>query len=252
MRLKKLCLSNNMDNETEQSLLDLVKQNYDEIAEDFNQTRQKVIWPELVRLAEMVQRGDSVLDAGCGNGRLLQVFRLKPVRYVGVDNNYKFIEFARSSWAVPNGRFVYGDILDLDGNPAITEKFDYIFCVAVIHNLPGMNIRIKAIRQMVKKLKPGGKIILTAWQFWNKPEHLLQLAKYTCLKMAGKHRMDWGDFMFEWAKSGSKRYYHAFTLGELIECAVRAGIEIEKAYKDNYNYYLIGKQAKTGNEHPHI
>ncbi len=66
-----------IDNLRKNNLLDLVKRNYQEIAEDFDTTRKKYLWPELVKLASMVKAGDRILDVGCGNGRLIEAFRDK-------------------------------------------------------------------------------------------------------------------------------------------------------------------------------
>ena len=56
-----------MDKQTQKNLLELVKRNYGEIAADFDLTRKKDLWPELIKLSEMVKNGDRVLDVGCSN-----------------------------------------------------------------------------------------------------------------------------------------------------------------------------------------
>ena len=55
--------------------------------------------------------------------------------------------------------------------------------------------------------------------------------------------MDFGDILFDWKNSQgektSKRYYHAFKKGELKRVIKKAGLKIEKIYKDKYNYYAL-------------
>ncbi|MDO8667484.1 MAG: class I SAM-dependent methyltransferase [bacterium] len=240
-----------MNKQTQQNLLNMVKSNYEEIADDFDASRKKTLWPELIKLAGSVRDGDKVLDAGCGNGRLLAAFAEKNISYLGVDNSRKLIEAAKRNQelGIKNQEFLVGDILELD---KISEKdFDYVFCIAVWHHLPGEDSRIRALEQIKNKLKPasagsargGGKAIITVWNLWHKKKYRRLIFKFAILKILGRNKMDFGDILFDWknslAENISRRYYHAFTKGELKKTAVRAGFKINKLYKDKYNYYLI-------------
>ncbi|MFA6307015.1 MAG: class I SAM-dependent methyltransferase [Patescibacteria group bacterium] len=252
-----------MDKQTQKNLLELVKRNYEEIAEDFDITRKKPLWPELVKLAGMVKDGDKILDVGCGNGRLLQAFVNKRIEYLGVDNSERLIEAARKNMdfrlstgqaslcgndkeemAARNDKYAVVDILELDKLPE--NNFDYVFCVAVLHHLPGNDLRVRALEQMKGKLKPGGKIIITVWNLWNQKKFRRLILKYGLLKLAGRHKMDFGDILFNWKNNKGeqigRRYYHAFTKNQLKKLALAAGLKIEKIYKDKYNYYsVLGK-----------
>ncbi|MBI2459383.1 MAG: class I SAM-dependent methyltransferase [Parcubacteria group bacterium] len=277
-----------MDKQTEKYLLNLVKRNYEEIAADFDLTRKKQLWPELLRLTEPVKNGDRVLDVGCGNGRLLEAFGEKKISYLGVDNSEKLIETARKNfqfsifnfqtnpnfqfsnkiqntrpyqnasptessarsgadgfWRGTFGRAKYkfqvADILQLDKLPE--RNFAYVFCIAVLHHLPGENLRIKALEQMKNKINKNGQIILTVWNLWKQAKFRKLIFKYGLLKLIGKNKMDWDDILFNWKNNlgqpVSRRYYHTFTKKELKKLAVRAGLKIEKLSKDKYNYYAV-------------
>ncbi len=240
-----------MDKQTRQTLLDLVKRNYGEIAVDFDMTRKKYLWPELVKLAGMVKDGDRVLDIGCGNGRLAGAFRDKKINYLGVDNSEALIEFAKKNYireiasspsTVPrNDRWVVADILELDKLPE--RDFAYVFCIAVLHHLPGSELRLKALEQMNSKIKPGGKIVVTVWNLWSRPKFRKLILKFWLLKLTGKNKMDFGDILFDWKNGAgqplSQRYYHAFSQAEIKKTVEKAGLRLEKLYYDKYNYYLI-------------
>jgi len=233
-----------MEISTQKELLDIVKKNYDDIAEDFDETRKKILWPELMKLAEAVPAGSYVLDAGCGNGRLLHAFALKKIHYVGIDESKKLIDIARKRWQVPDGKFLLGDILELDCASEIEdEKYDYIFCVAVLHHIPGTSLRIKFIRQLADKLKSDGRMIITVWNLWPNWKYFKIILTYALKKLAGMNAMDYGDIVFNWRNNeGMKRYYHAFRMPSLKRLAGRSDMKIEKLYKDKHNYYLILKK----------
>lgn len=236
-----------MDQPTQQKLLDLVRENYDEIAVSFNTTRTKYLWPGLVKLTAPVKDGDRILDVGCGNGRLLQALTGKNIEYLGLDDSVKLIEAAKNNWKMSTNlrdgdwRFINGNILKLDKQPE--KDFNYVFCVAVLHHLPGENLRVEALRQMKEKISSDGQVIITVWNLWSQLKFRRLIIKFAISKIFGKNRMDFGDILFNWKNSQgqavSQRYYHAFTERGLRKVAARAGLRVKKLSKDKYNYYII-------------
>ena len=225
-----------MDRKTQNELLEIVRRNYSQIADDFSETRRKYLWPEIVRQAAAVKDGDRVLDVGCGNGRLLEALRDKNVDYLGVDASKELLEIAGKHYT--GHKFAAGDILRLGEIPDV--GFDYVFCLAVLHHLPGSDLRVAALKQLKNKIKPDGKIILTVWNLWSRKKYRRLIWKFTLLKILKKNKMDFGDIVFDWKNEADKtRYYHAFRLGELRRIIKRAGLKIEKLYKDEYNYYAV-------------
>jgi len=217
-------------------IMELNKRFYDLMAEEFSRTRANV-WEEFRSLSEYFQTGDKVLDLGCGNGRFfnLAVQPDRQVQYWGVDNSEKLIQLARQNY--PAGQFVVGDGLEL---PFAEDFFDKVLCVAVLHHLPGYEMRREFLRQAHRTLKKGGLLVLAVWVAWPRRRYLGLAAKYFWLKLAGRSKLDWGDFYEPWdnkARSPSLsqqavsgrgvRYFHNFSVSELRSLLEDSGFVIE-------------------------
>jgi len=246
-------------------ILDDNRKTYDEIAGDFSRTRAD-IWQEFDIFSEYIKDGDKILDLGCGNGRLINLFKYKKINYLGVDNSKKLLEFARLKY--PNYEFLLFDGLKI---PAKANQFDTVFCIAVFHHIPSKHLRLDFLEEIKRVLKPGGRVILTVWSFFagwqielNKREKLL--INYTLIALIGKTfgrifglfkdaaQLDFGDIFMPWGSElfGSQdkcpeRYIHFFTKFGLKRCFRKVGLYIEKSGflkrgKDNYNLYIIARK----------
>lgn len=234
-----------MKAEKVQKLLTMVRRNYQEIATDFDITRKKEIWPEIRVLAEKVKDGDRVLDLGCGNGRLLEALKEKQINYLGVDNSANLISLAKNNY--PHKQFIVADILDLDSSDeVIGDDYDFIFCLAVLQHLPGEELRVRALKEMAKRLKESGEIIISNWNLWAFKKHRQQLIKNYFLKLFGHYEFEANDLIFPWKNSQGEektnRYYHAFTKRELKKLARLAGFKILSCKKERNNFWLILKK----------
>ena len=229
----------NMNKQTQKELLEIVKKNYEEIAEQFNETRKKHLWPELVELVKGINSGDSVLDIGCGNGRLLEALQDKQVNYLGIDSSAKLIELARVKY--PNMKFAVGDVLELSQIPEI--NFNYVFCIAVLQHIPSRKLQIDAVRQLRNKINENGRVVISVWNMWAQKKYRRLVLKFALLKLIKKNKMELGDILFDWKNAQgmvvSKRYYHAFYKMELKRICKQAGFKVEKVYSDPYNYYAV-------------
>lgn len=240
--------ANYMKSEIAIKILDLVRRNYEEIAVDFDLTRQKEIWPELKNLAASVRDGDRVLDAGCGNGRLLNALSGKKIDYLGVDNNVELLELAAKNH--PGFHFVRSDLLSLAEIPA--DNFTHIFCLAVLQHIPSRELRLRVLRGLKSKLAANGQIVLSVWNLWSavkgREKYHRLIIKTGLASLFGLNpygRLDFGDLIFPWKNSRgaavSLRYYHAFTSGELRRLARAVGLRIVWEKREDFNYWLILK-----------
>lgn len=118
---------------------------------------------EVRNLLPHVPAGGRVLDAGCANGAT--TFRLlegRPAQVRAFDRSPQMIAAARQAavTADPGGviAFFEGDILDV---PEPDDAFDLASTIRVLINLPGWPAQQRAIREIHRVLRPGGRYLLT-------------------------------------------------------------------------------------------
>lgn len=192
--------------------IDQNKRVYNTIANKFSDTRE-FLWDDLKGLERYSKAGDTVLDIGCGNGRLYQLFAEMQVSYIGIDQSDKLISIAKERF--PDSRFLVSDMTKL---PLQNEFADTIYAIASFHHLPTVPLRVKALKEMKRILKPGGQIILLNWNLYS---------DWAREKYEGDEH---SDYFIPW-KDGSGnilgvRYYHGFLLEELHDLAEQAGLSI--------------------------
>ncbi|OGY43967.1 MAG: hypothetical protein A2731_02450 [Candidatus Buchananbacteria bacterium RIFCSPHIGHO2_01_FULL_39_8] len=225
-----------MKSEVAQKILEQTKQTYDDIAADFDKTRQ-YLWPGMSSFKQYVKADDRVLDLGCGNGKLRLLFKDVNVDYLGVDNSSNQIEFAksRSDFRVAHQKFVAAEVFQL---PLADNSFNVVFCLAVLHHIPSTKLRLKTLTEIKRVLKPDGILIMSNWNRWQ-AQYLHYITKHTALKIIGQSELDFKDIFLPWMGGRAMRYYHAFTLGEIRGLIKKSGLKID----DNSLTYWGGKKA---------
>ena len=229
-------------------LIKKTKQDYDVIADDFSRTRA-YLWDDLRRFAGLVKEGDKMLDFGCGNGRLFELFAgAKNIHYIGVDQACRLIKKAKEKYAGTAAEFVCSDserLLFPDG------RFNIIFAVASLHHIPSERKRLELLAEFQRILKPNGILVVTVWNLWQR-KYIGLIAKYTLKKISGQLPLDWGDIFVPWKNAGggaaAERYYHAFTHHSLKRVIQNSCFVIQESGRfgghqgKNYNLYAIAKK----------
>jgi len=227
-----------MKKDVQIKLLKIVHDNYRDIAAQFDVTRKKYIWPELAKVLSGLKDGDSLLDVGCGNGRLIENLGNKNISYLGVDNSEELIKLAKINY--PEQNFKVLDILKLE---TLTQKFDLVISVAVLHHLPSQELRLEALKKLKSVTTPGGQIIFSVWKLWSNKKYKKYLWQNIWQKLTFKSNLDFGDLLFPWknnrGEAVSERYYHAFTKRGLKRLLNLAGLKNCKLYSDQHNYWVV-------------
>lgn len=133
----------------------------------------KASTPHLDRLLEELRahaprsRRWSVLDVGCGTGRLARRLFEAGCSVAGVDISPAAIDEARSLAVPPDRegrslRFCVADMSIADGPPIDGGPFDVVVCQLVLSIIGGVRERDNLLRNLREHLGPGGWLYLSA------------------------------------------------------------------------------------------
>lgn len=111
-------------------------------------------------------RDRSVLDVGCGDGRLAARLLHKGARVVGVDGSGALL--AKAIERAPSVAFHEHDLND--GLPDLNARFDLAVSIMVVMDLPDIRPLFESIGQA---LEPDGRFVFSLLHpaFWNQKSH---------------------------------------------------------------------------------
>lgn len=230
-----------MKRETVQKILEEMETGYDSMAVKFSQTR-KFFWRGLEFIRDYAQAGDKILDFGCGNGRLLELFAEKNIDYTGVDISRKLIGIATAKY--PDEHVKFQKISGSDSLAFPANYFNVVYSIAVFHHLPGTEMRKKIAADLFRVVAPSGKIVVVVWNLWQE-KYVMGLIRNWIRKLTFKSRLDWHDCYVSFADNQGnifQRYHHVFTIEELEKLFVDAGFITEKCEIIGNNIVYIGNK----------
>ena len=117
---------------------------------------------EINEIKRHLNHGQKILDVGCGNGYTTKKFaKIYNSKLHGIDYSPEMIRIANQS-LMESGilgeiHFEVQDCLDLKFS---NNYFDVIYTERCLQNLPGLKLQEQAILELLRVLKPGGKLIL--------------------------------------------------------------------------------------------
>ncbi|KAJ3282334.1 tRNA methyltransferase, has a role in tRNA modification [Borealophlyctis nickersoniae] len=232
---------------------------YNLIADHFSATRYKP-WPVVDDFLRGLPPASVGADIGCGNGKYLGV---NPnVFTIGSDRSDKLIGICKD-------RGFEAMVCDTLSVPYRDGCFDFVLSIAVIHHLSSPDRRRAAIKELLRVVKPGGRVLVFVWALeqqgrrkfteqdvfvpWHLPKHRKPGGGTQQDAGAGAGAAvdgqtdsggttpvtasDTGDVVYQ-------RYYHLFVKGELDELFRDAGCvrEMISGY-DRDNWYVIATKA---------
>ena len=199
--------------------MESVEHVYNTIAKNFNQKRYKV-WDKVAEFLDGLVPNTSMLEIGCGNGKNM-LYR--------TDLQTKGIDISEKQVSICKAKGLDVEKSNMTVLPFDDSVFDSIICIATYHHLDNDIDRKKAVLEMYRTLKVGGKVLICVWA--------MEQPAFT------KRTFTSCDEMVSW-KLGSEtyyRYYHIYKEGDLqaeikMFCPL---FKIDSVFYDCGNWYSI-------------
>ena len=233
-----------MDRETIERLLALNREFYAAFARPFAASRPASD-PVLACILPHIPQRARMLDVGCGNGRLaLLLDRERPgATYVGVDAVPELVEVAcvqADQLENISAEFHVADVARpgwggaLPGASPLASletRFDCAVALAVLHHIPGFDLRVQVLREVASLLEPGGCLILSTWQFLDSPRMRRKVVGWTEVGIA-EEALEPGDYLLDWKRGGrGLRYCHLVDEAEVERLATEGGLRVCETFR---------------------
>jgi len=228
-----------VDKHIQKQLIELNNQFYQTFAQYFSDTRQR-LQPGVKRIIDRLPPEISLLDLGCGNGELVCELIRKGYtgRYVGIDSSQallsiasRFVEECHSAKSQMEVKFIHADLSSPKWNLVLKEQlFDYVVAFAVLHHLPGFDLRNGVIQDIRDLLSYGGQFVHSEWQFLNSARLRERIQPWRTIGI-GEEDVEPGDYLLDWRHGGrGLRYVHHFDEHELAQLATENGFRVVETF----------------------
>lgn len=251
-----------MDPAVQTQLLALNRRFYEQVAEPFDATRRATPPGKVALVARLPLDTEAdgtpvtLLDVGCGNGRLAWLLDERPgagdgcIAYTGVDGNAALLDAARGHTQTlrhVTARFVQADLAAPDWPTRIdgaADGFDIAVCLATLHHFPGFALRARLLSQIAGLVKPGGLIAISTWQFLANERMARKVLPWAEIGLDAA-AVELGDALLPWRQAVyAVRYVHQIDAAEVAALADTAGLSIVDSYRadgkeGNLNLYTL-------------
>jgi SAM-dependent methyltransferase len=213
-----------------------VTQVYNIIAKPFSITRKNP-WPQVVNFINEFPENSLIGDIGCGNGRFM--LTRKDCLFEGCDRTQGMVDICLGQKL----KVKQGNITNI---PFPDEYFDGIVCIAVLHHLADIERRKLAIKELIRILKPEGKLLIEVWSYE------ASIGSKFRFQTIDDPAFNEQDKFLSWKNPNEtkdtgdrNRYYHLFTKDEIIELVLEnKNVEILDCYLDHGNWFITLKKLE--------
>lgn len=239
-----------MQDHVVQKLLKINREFYQDFADSFSQTRQRIQHGILLILNDLPRHGN-YLDLGCGNGALALEWdrQRRSGLYLGVDFNQQLLDYARKKLETVRMspdlmvNFFQADLVTDEWDLKVKQyTWDGILAFAVLHHIPSLELRLRLLISVNRLLAEKGQFFFSVWQFQNSTKLLDRIIKWEEVGLTDED-VDPGDTLLDWRSDVKDdlsrvglRYVHLFSRNELAELAAQSGFQIlDQFNSDGFN-----------------
>ncbi len=234
-------------------LLDLNRQFYTIVGDEFDRTRQSLPAGMVAlaqRVATSLPASGRVLDAGCGNGRFARALAEAGVQaaYTGLDGDARLLALAAeqtAGLASLSCRFAQVDLARSGWTAAAGDApYDVVVCLAVLHHFPGYVLRRRVLAEMAGLLAPGGLLALSTWQFLSVSRFVDRGVTWESVGL-NEADVEPGDALLTWNQGAQAvRYVHNLDLAEVTQLAADCDLAVVETFRadgkeGNLNLFAI-------------
>lgn len=213
---------------------------YDKIALHFSHTRYKP-WPKVAEYLSSFPKHSLIADIGCGNGKYLAA--CPDIMSIGTDRSENLLKICLEK--IEGCQVFTADSLKL---PIRDNVFDGLISIAVVHHFSNDQLRIKAIRELARIIKVGGKFLIYVWALEQQEKKFNQQDNFVPWHLQTKWENNvkvetLGPNIISDEQSNSivyQRYYHVFKKDELEGLINQIeNVKIDQSYFDHANWCCI-------------
>ncbi len=222
-----------MEESVRQRLLDLNATFYRAFGRAYAEKRGR-LQPGVARLLPRVPPDARVLDAGCGHGLVARALATLGFRgqYVGVEASPSLLRLARErAPAQVQAHFVPGDLSANTWPAAAAGPFDVLLLFAVLHHLPGREVRRQVLRHLRERAAgPQAWLGLSVWNFRRSTRLRAREQPWERLGLNAA-QVEPGDALLDWRHGGQGlRYVHHYLPATLTADLQAAGWQVQEMF----------------------
>jgi hypothetical protein len=143
------------------------------------------------------------------------------------------LQVAESASQHPQSAFYLRDLLEPDWAQDLGDSYWAITAFAILHHIPGTQLRVRLLKTIHSLLESGGQLTLSVWNFLTSSRLRSRIVPWETVQLSEKD-LDPGDYLLDWRRGGyGLRYVHAFDENSLLNLAEKTGFEhVETYYSD--------------------
>jgi SAM-dependent methyltransferase len=114
---------------------------------------------------------------------------------------------------------------------AAAPPFDCVVALAVLHHIPGFDLRAQVLRDVAGVLKPEGHIIVSTWRFLAHERMRRKIVDWDAVGI-DESDLDPGDCLLDWKRGGRGfRYCHLVDEEEMEELAAASALVVRETFR---------------------